>query len=1123
MEPSRASAGTGQSANRLPDNIEAIYPLTPMQKALLFHALAAPAESAIYFQQLTWVIRSELDVGLFREAWIRVVHRHPVLRTFFLWQGRDEPVQCVCTRVRIPWHEHDWRDNVGKSAERLSAYLAVDRKRAFRLSEAPLVRLHLIRLERESFQFVWSFHHIVMDGWCLSIVAAEVFAIYRHLKEGVPLSLENPPPYRDFVTWIRRQDHARAREAWRNKLRGFSSPTSLRIDRPINTIGSAGDPMQAEWLRLSESVTTRLRATAKRRRCTLSTLVQAAWGLLLRCYSGEDDVVFGITIAGRPASLPRVDCMVGLFINTLPVRVRACARDRFQAVLSDLMVQQIERDEISFSSLAEVQSVSEVPRGTALFDSIIVFENYPIDATLRRPGDSLAIHGVEFFDRTNYPLTLIVVPGNELALKLSHDSERLGSDAVHRLGSHFQTLLESIAARPDGRVIDFELVPREELIAVRKMNRTEVDWDVSKPLHTRIEAQAELTPDALAVIVPAAPNGNGTAGPRARELTYRELNCRANRVAHCLRERGVQPDEPVGIYMERSAELVIGMLAIQKAGGACVPLDPSYPPERLRFMLQDTHPRVVLSLARQIAGFAEASCDVVALDDLSVGIEQRAEWNPQLRATADCLAYIIYTSGSTGKPKGAMNTHRGISNRLLWMQQAYQLRPSDRVLQKTPVSFDVSVWEFFWPLMTGAQLVIAEPGGHQDPEYLIRTIRNWAVTTIHFVPSMLRIFLEAPEGERCSSLRLVICSGEALPRDLEIKFFERFDAQLHNLYGPTEAAVDVTAWQCDAESERNTVPIGRPIANTEIHLLDRDLRPVPIGVPGELYIGGFNLGRGYWKRPDLTAERFFPDPFAGRPGARLYKTGDLARRMDDGAIEYLDRLDHQVKIRGFRVELGEVETWLTRAPGVKECAVICDSENGADKRLIAYVVGTQNAQPGATPLHRFLRDRLPNYMVPSAFVFLPSLPLSVNGKLDRRALPKLDASRPDLADRFVMPQSEAERKIADSWLEVLQIDKVGVHDNFFELGGNSLLLLPIQGRLQRIFARPIPLLTFFRIPTVHLLAEFLTAEPDAEQHEDNNGNSVAHDMQGRRAANVARLRQARLEHRASSPDSSHTQ
>jgi amino acid adenylation domain-containing protein len=1085
-------------APRLPENIEAIYPLTSMQKAMLFHAVAAPPESAMYFQQLTWVIRGGLDGALFREAWDRVVHRHAALRTFFLWEGRDEPAQCVCRRVQTAWIEKDWRNAEGPGLG-LPALLATDRRRGFRLNEAPLARFHLLRMGEEAFQFVWSFHHTIMDGWCLPIVTTEAFAIYRHLKDGAPLTLEEPVPYWAFVAWSLRQERASARESWRRKLAGFSSVTSLRLSRPAGAVIES-DALHTEWVRLSPRLTARLRAAARSVRCTLSTLVQAAWALLLRAYSGEGDVVFGVTIACRPQSLPGADRIVGLLINTLPARVRARGSDRLPILLADLMAQQIERDELCSSSLAEVQAVSETPPGTPLFESILVFENYPIDTALNRPGDPLAIHDFSCYDRTNYPLTLLVNPGERLEIKLTGDPERFDREAVARLSHHLATLLEAIAANPDGRVADFALNPPEDLRAIRETNRTRVNWDLTTPLHVRIEAQAAATPDAIALL---APQRSGV-----EEVTYRDLDRRASQAARLLRARGIGPDEPVGICMDRSVEMVVGLLAILKADGAYVPFDPAYPAERLRFMVEDIRPRVVLTQSRLLDLWQGAFCEVIALDAPSTARGRQLEGSPPRLSTADHLAYVMYTSGSTGQPKGAMNTHRGVVNRLLWMQQAYPLEPDDRILQKTPFSFDVSVWEFFWPLMVGAQLVIAEPGGHLDPDYLIRVIREEAVTTLHFVPSMLRAFLDTPGVERCDSLRRVICSGEALPLDLEKRFFERLGAQLHNLYGPTEAAVDVTAWACKPDLARSSVPIGRPIANTEIHLLDRDLRLAPLGARGELCIGGLNVGRGYWRRPALTAEKFIPDPFSDRLGARLYRTGDLARRTADGAFEYLDRQDHQVKIRGFRIELGEIEARVADAPGIRECAVVTAGD-GAEKRLIAYV-STADSAPSTGDLSSFLRRQLPEYMIPSTFVLLPRLPLSANGKVDRRALPRPEAGPTGRVADVAMPQSEAERSIAGAWREVLRNDNVGLYDNFFELGGNSLLLLPVQHRLQRLFKRPIPLTALFRAPTVRLLAEFLTAEPEAAAPEQ----SAADDTRGNRMTQTVRLRGVRSRHRA---------
>jgi amino acid adenylation domain-containing protein len=1099
-------------------NIDAIYPLTPTQKGILFSSLAASTDSGIYFQQLTWAIRTVLDASLFRQAWHQVVHRHDVLRTFFVWEGRDDPVQCVCTRVGVPWEDVDWRDQGGANAERLKDFLAADRRGGFVFNRAPLLRFHLIQLAADRFQFVFSFHHILLDGWCLPKVITEAFAIYRHLKYDSALCLEKPPVYRDFVAWQRRQNQKRAEEVWREILRGFSTPTTLRLKEPAPKAGVVKSDSAARWSRLSEHTTARLRHIAKRHRCTLSTMVQAGWALLLRSYSGESDIVFGVTVSGRSVSLAAADSIVGLFINTLPARVRLRSSQPLVSVLSDLTRQQIQREELSYASLAEIQKYSQLPGGSPLFESIIVFENYPIDEKLKETGDALSIHDFEFFERTNYPLTVLVVPGEALAIKISYDDGRFYAEDIARLSRNLGMLLESIASNPDGRIRDFVSFPREDAELLAKVNDTSTDWNVAEPLHRVIEAQTELTPNALALTVLPASGPDGAVIRSANRLTYRELNGRANQVAHFLFRRGVITDEPVGIYMERSEDLVVGLLGILKSGGAYVPLDPSYPPERIRYMLQDSRPRVVLTQAYLKSSLDGVGIDLVALDDPDCGVESEPDSNLKVAVTLENLAYIIYTSGSSGQPKGAMNTHRAVVNRLLWMQRFYQLHEDDRVLQKTPFSFDVSVWEFFWPLMAGAQLVVAAPGGHYDPSYLKHVIEQWSITTVHFVPSMLRHFLDRADnasGASCGSLRRVICSGEPLSPELVGEFFKHFKTELYNLYGPTEAAIDVTAYRCHSESIDGSVAIGYPIANTQIYLLDQDLKQVPIGVVGELYIGGSNVGRGYWRRPDLTAEKFIPDPFSKHGGARLYRTGDLARQRADGAIVYLDRLDRQIKIRGLRIELGEIEAWVTRVPGVKECGVVIDGAEVSHQRLVAYLTTKGSSVPTADDLQKFLRRHLPDFMVPSNFVFLSSLPLSPNGKLDRRALPTPIKSRADLSAEFAVPASDAEQKIADVWRKILNVDEVGIHDNFFELGGNSLLLIPMQGRLERLFGKTVPLLTFFEYPTIRLLAEKLNALRENGSHQGTWDERVAlPDGQASRTENSARLRRARLEHRS---------
>ncbi|MDD5036105.1 MAG: amino acid adenylation domain-containing protein, partial [Methylococcaceae bacterium] len=593
-------------------------------------------------------------------------------------------------------------------------------------------------------------------------------------------------------------------------------------------------------------------------------------------------------------------------------------------------------------------------------------------------------------------------------------------------------------------------------------NATETDYPKQQCIHELFEEQAVQHPDAIAVVY------------EDKQLSYGELNVRANRLAHYLRGLGVKPDDRVAICVERSLEMVVAMLAVLKAGGAYVPLDPDYPADRLAYMLEDSQPQVLLTQTGLETGF-EGLSEGLPMIDLQTNA---ALWSGQIDSnpakqdlTARHLAYVIYTSGSTGQPKGAMNEHRGVINRLLWMQDQYGLKSEDTVLQKTPFSFDVSVWEFFWPLLAGARLVMARPEGHKDPSYLAEIIRNERITTLHFVPSMLQVFLEHGEAEHCGSLKRVLCSGEALPGALVKRFQEKLaEVELHNLYGPTEAAVDVTAWNCAEATPLNGVPIGRPIANTRIYILDAQGQPAPIGVAGEIHIGGVQVGRGYLHRPELTQERFLPDPFVEDSEARMYKTGDLGRWLPNGTIEYLGRNDFQVKIRGFRIELGEIESKLAEHPGIRE-AVVLARENGGDKRLVAYYTGDESLATEA--LREHLSARLPEYMIPPAYVKLDSLPLTPNGKLDRKALPAPD--HPVASGAFIEPRYLTEWRVADAWQRVFQIDAISVKTNFFELGGHSLLAVQMVSLLKQE-GMDIPIAVLFTHPTIESLAAYIETQ-----------------------------------------------
>ncbi len=983
-------------------DVEDIYPLTPMQAGMIFHGLSQGKQGA-YFQQISFILDGVPDSTAFARAWQQVVDSTPVLRSSVVWEDVGEPVQIVHRCAQVPFTHLDWTGlSRAQREDRLRRFLAEDRV-GFDLAAAPLMRIALARLSDTEVQVVWTFHHVLLDGWSVFHVLSDVLACHTGDRQ-----MPDRPPFRNYVAWLQEQDDIGAERHWRSVLSDMVAPTPVPYDRsPANQHDTTSS--ERHTIELTNAESAELYEFARRHRVTPSTVVQGSWALLLSRYSRSDDVCFGSTVSGRPTDLADVDAMTGIFINTLPVRVWVDQSASVARWLQDLQAAQAESRRFEHVPLTRLQAWSGILGGANLFESIVVFENYPIDerATV---AEGVRLRELAAVETTNFPLSATVYPGERLGILLGYEPEMFDASTVERLSRHLRALLTGMIADPD------RTVARVPMLAHGERQRVLAEWNQTaaplpeSTLPELLAVQAAREPDATAVVFEGEP------------ISYRELHARANRLAHKLITLGAGPERVVAVVLPRSVDLVVALLAVLKSGAAYLPVDPDLPRARIDFMLGDATVVTVLDslrAVRETTGFPEHD-PVVALRPA----------HP---------AYVIYTSGSTGRPKGVVVPHEGIVNRLRWMQNEYGLQPDDRVLQKTPSSFDVSVWEFFWPLLAGATLVVAKPEGHKDPAYLASLIRDERITTVHFVPSMLRAFLQDPTVAGCTGLRRVLCSGEALPAELVAQFHGLLDVRLYNLYGPTEASIDVTHWWC--ERGATAVPIGRPVWNTRLYVLDTDLRPVPPGVPGELYLAGVQLARGYLKRPGLTASLFIANPF-GPPGSRMYRTGDLARWTANGAVEYLGRTDHQVKIRGFRIELGEVEVVLAGQPDVTECVVI-----KRDGRLVAYVTP---AQLDVSVLREAAATALPDYMVPSAIVALDRLPLSPNGNLDRRALPDPDWSANTGAE-YLAPRTETEEVLARIWAEVLGLDKVGVEDSFFAVGGDSILSMQITSRTKAAF------------------------------------------------------------------------
>jgi len=1074
------------------------------QQRLWFLNQLAPGNP---FYNINHALRLEfaLDPALLQRCLNEIVQRHEVLRTTFVAR-EGKPVQVVAPRLHIDLALLDLSAFSASACQAEVERLATDEARVpFDLERGPLLRTTALRLGVRSWVLLLTIHHIVSDAWSTGVFFDELQRLYQAFSAGKNSPLEELTiQYADFSEWQQRslskcalQPHL---DYWRTTLEGAKT-LDFPADRPRRPVqhfsGAAYD------FTLAPLLTAALRDLGQRESCTLFMTLLAAFQVLLSRYSGQEDIVVGVPIAGRTRT--DVERLIGFFVNTLVMRTTLDHGASFNMTLSkvrEVALGAYAHQDVPFERLVEeLQPERDLSRTPLCQVAFQLFSTQNASPRNSEPGGS----GVLKVERGTANFDLICTlteQGGELLGRIEYNTDLYDRATIGRLVENYRCLLNSTVRDPSTPIIELELLHAAE------QQRVVSEWNDSaktyadEPITARLQAQAANAPHAIAVVT------------RAGSLSYAELNRRANQLAHCLRQLGVERGKLVGLCLERSHALVFGLLAIVKAGGVYVPLDAEYPPERLAFIARDAGLSVLITRAelREMLSMIEGA-SVVCVDDQAEQIAGFPDTDLGINLAPDDLAYVIYTSGSTGRPKGALNTQLGLQNRLAWMQDAFGLGPSDRVLHKTPIGFDVSVWELLWPLLNGATMIMADPGEHRDPHALLEWIARERVTIVHFIPALLDRFLEEPGVERCLDLRRVICSGEVLSSALEARFFERLQAELYNLYGPTEAAIDVTWWKCERGNARARVPLGRPIANVRIYVLDDRQQPVPIGVSGELCIAGAAVGYGYLGRPELTAERFIADPFVPETaaGSRLYRTGDQARWTPEGILEFLGRRDQQLKLHGVRVELGEVESALQQLPGVREAVVVPKPDLSGELRLVAYVVPLAGAELTLIALRRALARQLPEVMIPSALVVLSEFQLTPNGKVDREALPTPSSLRPTLERELVPPRNDRERELARIWSELIGVSAIGVHDNFFELGGHSLLATQVASRIRLLFGIELPLRSLFESPTVSELATELALLDGVAGCSDETAPAIKPLSSGDLAAQVAQLSDEEIE------------
>ena len=1054
-------------------NIKDIYTLTPMQEGMLFHSLYEKSSYA-YLEQVSYRLRGELDIEIVKKSCNQLLKRYDVLRTVFVHEGVDRPIQVVLKEREIDFYYEDISTLTDEEKEVfINQYKKTDRKRSFDLSKDVLMRVALVRTDEAEFEFAWSYHHILIDGWCFNILISDYFEIYNSFLQNRPYRLPEVSPYRDYILWLEKQNKKEALNYWWQYLEYYEEAAGIPKLNTLEINGAAYDQQQVV-LQVESEKTTALNRLARRYNVTQNTAIQSIWGILLGKYNNTKDVVFGAVVSGRPSEIAGIESMIGLFINTIPVRITVEHTMTFSELLLEVQEKAMASERYQYSLLADIQTASPLKQN--LFDHIFVFENYPIPENIdgiastvdqKEGGLKLDILKTETFEQTNYHFNVIIVPLDQLTIKFVFNAHVYDSDFIRRIAGHFNQVLQQILDNEQletGRIT--LLTDEERRLLLFQFNDTEVEFPRDKTLHRLFEEQVEETPDKEALFL------------EDRILTYEELNKRTNQLAILLREKGIVPDAVVGLMTQRSFETVIGIIAILKAGGAYLPIDSHYPAERIAYMMEDSKVKLVLTnYDNEIKStYSGENVEVLDLGDKRIYCGQGG--NPQHINTPTHLVYLIYTSGSTGKPKGVMLEHRNLVNLILYSYDFTNLDFS-AVLQFSTISFDASWHEIFSTLLWGGKLFLIAEEIRTDIQGLFNVIEKNKIRTVFLPISLLKvIFSEESYAEIFPGcVTHIQTAGEQVVISDDFRdYLKRNKIYLHNHYGPAETHV-VTALTLNPEGEIPTLPpIGKPIANTSIYILDGDMELVPVGVPGELYIGGIQVGRGYLGKRELTAERFMANPFVDanteRGGERLYKTGDLARWMPDGNIEFLGRIDSQVKIRGFRVEPGEVEAHLVRHEKIQKAAVLAKKDPAGEKQLCAYFVCENSGQktPGIDELNDYLVKKLPAYMIPSCFIQVDHIPLTPNGKVDGRSLPEPGVM--GKGEDYVAPRSLKEEKLAGIWSDVLGIEKkaISIDANFFDLGGHSLKATVMVAKIHREFNVKLPLVQMFKIPTIRGLS-----------------------------------------------------